>query len=418
MTTERILRFTVPLSPLLHPGEGQPRQLKRLRPVDSLNLRQLITDMAPSTLTTLSVNGGRWSVVSVFSPYSPDLHVMVMETSPDRYLPSPTWLDPQEGEALLPIWAAILQFLGDRPDAAKLCLGYNWSPRAWGNPEERGGFQSLPTKWHPMLWSWPSLPNEGEASKFADWVEVSSLPPPMRRLMGENDYAVPLGRLLRARIGNLLSDTIERPTYLDGSSWSVDSRGLQVSLAAGSLQGLLRREGFFADFLLPIATALEAVAKELTEVLTSMRFDEYDKILLRTQRGPLQKPELDLLRSVPQIALLTEVTEKWIDRGLPSELLDSLHPAVERRSREVGPAANWWRKGFGYALVLVEDRELGSVTLRVMPGVYVGPGGVVEAQGVLLRRPEDQRLETDELRRKSRVLWQLADSLEDRFPTG
>jgi len=356
-------------------------------------------------------------VVSVFSPYSSDLHVMVMETSPDRYLPSPPWLDPREGEALLPIWAAILQFLGDRPDAAKLCFGYNWSPRAWGTPEERGGFQSLPTKWHPMLWSWPSFPKAGEASKFADWVEVSSLPSALRRVMVENDYAIPFGRLLRARINIALSEMNGRQPYLDGSSWSVDGKGLHVDLAAGSLQDVLRREGFFADFLLPIATAIEATAKELTEVMTSMRFDDYDKILLRIEKGPLQQPELDQLRSVPEVVPLREVSEMWSDRGLPSELLDTLRPAVERRIQEVGPAADWWRKGFGYALVLVEDRELESVTLRVMPGVYVGPGGVVEAQGILLRRPEDQRLGTDELRLKSRALWQLAGSLEDRFPT-
>lgn len=184
---DRILEITVPLSPLLRPGEEQPRPTKRLRPQDSLDLKHLLEQLAPSTLTTLSVGGKPWSVVSVFSPYTPDLHVMLVEASADRYLPEP--------------------------------------------------------------------------------------------------------------------------------------------------------------------------------------------------------------------------------------LLPELHTAVEARCRQDGPAENWWRKGFGYALVLIDNRRRGSVTLRLLPGVYVGPGGVVEAQRIVLRRPEDRQSGPEAVRRRSDQLWALAANLEQRFPT-
>jgi hypothetical protein len=47
-----------------------------------------------------------------------------------------------------------------------------------------------------------------------------------------------------------------------------------------------------------------------------------------------------------------------------------------------------------------------------MPGVFVGPGGVVEAQGIVIRRPEDKQVSDSKIREKSEVLWQLATNLK------
>jgi hypothetical protein len=47
-----------------------------------------------------------------------------------------------------------------------------------------------------------------------------------------------------------------------------------------------------------------------------------------------------------------------------------------------------------------------------MPGVFVGTGGVVEAEGVVIRRPESRKFSDDEIRRKSQDLRQLAEDLK------
>ena len=47
-----------------------------------------------------------------------------------------------------------------------------------------------------------------------------------------------------------------------------------------------------------------------------------------------------------------------------------------------------------------------------MPGVFVGPGGVVEAEGYIIRRPEDKIFSEGEIRRKSEDIRHLAEALK------
>lgn len=408
---EQILELTVPLSPLLWPGERQPRPTKRLRPQDSLDLQQLQAELAHSTLATLSIGGQPWSVVSVFSPYTPDLQLMLLEASPDRYLPAPEALDPQEGQALMALWAELAGRLAERPQCERLCVGYNWSPRAWGEQEERGGFQSLLTKWHPMFWSWPHLPEPGAETEYARWIRLDELTAPMRRVMGDNRYAESLGSLLKERIRAAAGGE------LPAESLRADALGLRARMPARSLHELFGRPGWFTHFLQPVAAAIAATLRQLAETLTSMRFAEIDRLLSRVERGPLAADELERLRAAPQVRPYPEVEADWEAAGLPPELLPALYPAVERRCRESGPPEDWWRKGFGYALVLTERRSEGTVTLRLLPGVYVGPGGVVEAQRFVLRRPEDRQFDQVMLKRRSKELWSLAGQLGRKFPT-
>jgi hypothetical protein len=369
-----------------------------------------MSELTPSTLTTLVIGGNPWSVVSVVSPYTPDLHVMVLEANPDCYLPAPENMDPEEGEALMALWTSITSYLGARDTCSRLCVGFNWSPRAWGEMEERGGYQSLPTKWHPMFWSWPSMPEVGASTEYARWVQLEELPRPVRRILGENSYVKPISSRILDKIQAELS------SQKLSESWKADTQGLSASIKAASLGELFDREGTFARFLLPIAQVMESVMRAMTESLTSMRFSEYDELLKRTESGTLSSADIAFLRSPPQVVPYPDAELAWIERSLPQELLPELHAAADRRCRETSPEEDWWRKGFGYALVLTEDCGEGTVGLRIMPGVYVGPGGVVEAQRVVLRRSEDKSLETAELMRKSGELWKLAGVLEDTFP--
>ena len=85
-----------PLYPLFPRNIGYPKDFKlppRMRPNDSLDLKKLTNILKESLLYTEKNENKEQkeeiSVVSVLSPYSHDIHVMVMDLSPDLYLPSP-----------------------------------------------------------------------------------------------------------------------------------------------------------------------------------------------------------------------------------------------------------------------------------------------------------------------------------------
>jgi len=90
---------------------------------------------------------------------------------------------------------------------------------------------------------------------------------------------------------------------------------------------------------------------------------------------------------------------------------------VKNRCLETDHHHTWWRKGFGYALVFKSRKSDKKCELRILPGVYLGPGGVVEAQGVLLKRPTDQFISDSEIKTKSHLLWDLTAHLKKNFET-
>ena len=70
-----------------------------------------------------------------------------------------------------------------------------------------------------------------------------------------------------------------------------------------------------------------------------------------------------------------------------------------------------WRKGFGYAWVVTGNLNM-KAQLRIQAGLYIGPGGIVEAQGMILRRPIDSIASTETIRKKSEILNLLRDFLK------
>lgn len=414
MLPEKVPQLTIPLSPYLQPGEERPRTSKRIRPKDALDLESLVKEIMPSAIATFAVGDKPWSVVSAVSPYSPDVHVMVIETSVDRYLPGPEWVQDEEGDNLMKLWAAVLDFIAAREVNTTIHAGYNWSPRAWGEEEERNGFQSIPTKWHTMLWGWPPFPDQEQPTRYAKWVDTASLAAEERRLLGDNNYAEPFGHLMRSSLEECFPEGTQFSKLFPHRNWKVDGRGL-YSAFSGSLLEMLRTQGFFSQVLKPLAAVLEQIARELTEAMTTLNCSDIDEILLKTESGPLSDQDLRVLRAPPSARSLEEVTGLFQQRGYPESILKATFDPVENRCNEEGDRSMWWRKGFGYAMVFSSPVGGDSAEVRITPGIFIGPGGVVEAQGVVLRRPEDERFSDNELREKSGVLWRLADSLKAQF---
>ncbi len=407
MITKKVTTLTIPLFPYLRAGRRKPQETKRIRPEDALDLKEMLKEIRKSEVASFSVAGHHWSLASVFSSYSPDIHVMFLEASPNRYIPGPEIIPDREGEGLMKLWAATLELIAKRKTVATLHAGYNWSPRAWGREEEKTGFQSLPTKWHPHLWGWPAF---GKLSSFARPIETSTLTPQERRLLGDNNYAKPFGVLIKKRMAETFSKGSLFYKLFPRRNWRIDGRGIYARFNL-SVPQILRTPGFFSQVLKPLATMLEGIMCELTEVFTTIRCVDIDRILVATEKMCLKN--LAILRATPVMRDEKAVRKIFIQSKYPTGLLESLWQPVWNRCHEKGDPADWWRKGFAYALIFKGPSRGGWGELRMMPGVYVGPGGVVEAEGCIIKRLEDKKFSEYEIRQKSKELQNMAEDLKE-----
>lgn len=410
MLPKNVRMLTIPLFPYLQPGEERPRETKRIRPDDTLDIRSLLKEIKKSTIITLEICGKPWSVVSVYSPYSLDVHVMLIETSPNRYLPGPEKIPEGEGTCLMELWATILDLIAERQVNATVHVGYNWSPRAWGQQEEKNGFQSIPTKWHPHLWGWPPFHNTPrEKLKYGEWIDSTSLLPCEKRLLGDNNYAEPFGLLIKNKLKEAFPQDTLFNRLFSNRNWLINGSGIYAPFNT-SVPEILRTPKFFSHVLKPLAVQLDQLTRDLTEALTKIKCKDMDDILVETERG--RPKNWERLRVRPIMQTEAYIRKVFKEKGYPESLCEAVLEPVRNRCNEAGDPDNWWRKCFGYALLFTGPSEGKSGQIRIMPGVFVGPAGVVEAQGIVIRRPEDKQVSDSEIREKSEVLWQLATNLK------
>jgi hypothetical protein len=412
MPAKKVLMLTIPLFPYLQSSARKPQKTVRIRPADALDLKKTLKEIRKNEIADFNIGGKHWSLVSVFSSYSPDIHVMLIETSPNRYISGPEKIGEREGDGLMGLWAEILNSIAKRKTVASIHAGYNWSPRSWGKEEEKTGFQSLPTKWHPHLWGWPAfekIPRGGAWS--ARKVKTASLSPEERRLLGDNNYAKPFGMLIKKRMRGKFAGSGLFGRIFPFQNWRVDGRGIYIRFDESVVE-VLKTPGFFGEVLKPLAVILEEIMRGLTEALTTVDCGEIDRVLAKT--GRKSRSEGQILRATPVMREEEEIRGIFKSRGYPAGILEAILQPVSNRCREKGNTAEWWRKGFAYALVFNGPSKAGRGELRIMPGVFVGPGGVVEAEGFFLRRPEDRKFSNAEIRRKSEDLRNLAEGLKMR----
>ena len=449
MSKQKIPKVTVPLVSYIQPGTSEPIKTKRLRPEDALDIALLIKELEASTIVTKMIKDNPWSIISVFSPYSIDFHVMLMETGM-RYIPSPEYVEDNEVEDLMSLWIKIIQFMKKRDKDQRIFIGYNWSPRSWGELEETGGFQSIPTKWHPMFWSWPVF-NDDNKSKYFTWEERKDLKIPFNRMNGENNFVAPIAERIKDKADELIKKSFGEDIIIKGTSIS-NNYGFSVTFKE-SLENLLNVK-FFNDFLKPLSSFLDDFFAGLTEIfLNGYQSSEINVILKKTSNGKLSdedieeirkfsplKDEKDIKKSLEQLfsslkneeystpEAIKELIEIVRNREKYAKCFDKIKnelqnefdfdkKAMNELLSEIGnrckdklklPA---WRKGFAYALVFEELKENNKevTRLKIVPAAYLGNGGIVEATGVVLKRLEnaDAKLPIEQCRIKSIELFPL-----------
>jgi hypothetical protein len=172
----------------------------------------------------------------------------------------------------------------------------------------------------------------------------------------------------------------------------------------------LRTPGFFCHVLKPIASILEEIMKELTETFTTIRCRDIDRILNQTTKS--RPRNLEKLRAAPVMQDEKVIRKIFKQKKYPAGLFEAIWCPIWNRCHEQEDPAQWWRKGFAYALVFSGPAGGNRGELRIMPGVYAGPGGVVEAEGYIIKRPEDKKFSDEQILSKSENLRDLAKKLQ------
>lgn len=390
----KVFGVCCPLVPLMPEGEGYPDgyQLpKRQRPQDSLNIPKLCEALSDSILYERKFECLNFAVIGVLSPYSPDLHVMVAELSPNRYLPGPESFTNPEFNALCALCSDVLA-ASARNEFTVQCVGYNWSPFAWGHIEERGGCQSVMTKFHMMMWQWNKLDEDS----------FDNLSPKHKEIFELNNYNEPFAKLVWAKCGQFLAETGLFSDYV------VNSRGLFVKFGVGKcVSDVLQRENFLREF----SVQIQGILAHLSSCLTDLDLDKMLGILMKTNDRMLTDIEIEELRRAPNPRSLEDVLQ-LCNNDDERQLCSDLYDSVLERCGVCDTEKTIWEKGFGYSLVMCD-----SENDFVSPGLYVGlhahcgPGGVAEVVGCHLTRPEGFVAAEGEMIAHNQLLWNLGHSL-------
>jgi hypothetical protein len=416
-----VLRMKCPLTPIRRGGAAQSIASERITPETALDLERLLITISPEIISRFHAGPAKWAVVSPIASYSSS-HVMIANIDEKRYVPGAEFLSAPEGDEVFQVSIQALDFLSRKSAADHVSVGVNWSEFSWGlGLEEQSGFASMPTKVHFHVWTWPAPPDVGRLSVYNDakteWVREEDLPPHLYRLIIKNDYGVLLGDLLAASAREALVQTgaaglAVASELVNPTTWSCDARGAYATLKRSLLSLLKDDPRIFSRVIQPIARAASDLLIRLTEIFTDMNCSRLREILKGIEAGPLSATEIAALRAVPNVRPEDEIRSALDAQGLPAGLVQAILPAVRERCLEsrASDPSRMWRKGFGYALVLSGPVEGQACELRLMPGVYLGPGGVVEAQRVVLSRVPIPAPH-NELLRRSRMMLQLGCSI-------
>ena len=397
-----LARFEIccPLYPLFGRNFGYPEGFKlppRMRPNDSSDLKKLTDVLKQSLLYTEKKENQEEkeeiSVVSVLSPYSHDIHVMVMDLSPVQYLPSPELIDDYIFEKICKTVNKCIDYMQTK-NYKCICAGYNWSPYSFGTPEEITGGQSIPTKFHFSLWTWDDL------KKFDKKKEIKK---EIKRVLGDNNYGLPFAHFFYEKIENIIknSNLFDEPIFSSTCAFIPFKEGVLMNNVINN--GKLIKE---------IADIIAKNLKRLSEIISDSNIDEMLNILKNIGKRLLTDEEIEKLRKTPKIKPLNDCLNACKDEN-EKEIISALYQSAINREQGKGIEDGIWKKNFSYSLSFCESKmpEIKS-GMRIFSLPQCGPGGVVESYNCILSRPESSLATNDEIIYHNNLLWDLADYLK------
>ena len=388
-----------PLYPLFGRNIGYPKDFKlppRMRPNDSLDLKKL-TNVLKNSLLYVEKNEKKEqkeeiSVVSVLSPYSHDIHVMVMDLSPELYLPSPELIDDYIFEKICKTVNKCIDHMRAK-NYKCICAGYNWSPYSFGTQEEITGGQSIPTKFHFSLWTWDDL------KKFD---KKKGIKPEIKRVLGDNKYGLPFAHFFYEKIKNIIQNTnlFDEPVFSNTCVF--------IPFRAGALMNDIINNG---KLIKEIADAIAKNLKRLSEILSDCNIDEMLNILKNIEKRLLTDDEIAKLKKTPKIKPLNECLNSCKDEN-EKEIISALYQYAINREQGKSISDGIWKKNFSYSLSFCESKipEM-KAGMRIFSLPQCGPGGIVESYKCILTRPESCIANDEEVIYHNNLLWDLVDYL-------
>ena len=389
-----------PLYPLFGRNIGYPDGFKlppRMRPNDSLDLKKLTDVLKQSSLYTEKKENNQEkeeiSVVSVLSPYSHDIHVMVMDLSPELYLPSPELIDDHIFEKICKTVNKCINYIRTK-NYKCICAGYNWSPYSFGTQEEITGGQSIPTKFHFSLWTWDDL------KKFDKKREIKK---EIKRVLGDNKYGLPFAHFFYEKIKTIInnSNLFDEPIF--------SSTCVFIPFKEGVLMNNVINDG---KLIKEIADIIAKNLKRLSEIISDCDIDTILNILKNIEKRLLTNEEIEKLKKTPKINPLNDCLNKCKNEN-EKEIIFALYQYAINREQGKNIEDGIWKKNFSYSLSFCESKmpEIKS-GMRIFSLPQCGPGGVVESYNCILSRPESSMATNDEMIRHNNLLWDLADYLK------
>ena len=329
----------------------------------------------------------------MLSPYSHDIHVMVMDLSPDLYLPSPELINDLIFEKICKTVNKCIDYMRIK-NYKCICAGYNWSPYSFGIPEEVTGGQSIPTKFHFSLWTWDDL------KKFDNKKEIK---PANKRVLGDNNYGIPFARFFYEKIKDIIknSNFFDEPIFSSTCAFIPFKEGVIINNVISN--GKLIKE---------IADVLAKNLKRLSEILSDSNIDEMLDILKNIENRLLTDDEISKLKKTPKIKPLNDCLNKCQDEN-EKEIIIAIYQSAINREQGKSIDDIIWKKNFSYSLSLCESKipEIKS-GMRIFSLPQCGPGGVVESYKCLLTRPESCIATEEEIIYHNNLLWDLVDYLK------
>ncbi|GEM_PF-6502041 len=379
-----------------------PDEIPRVRQKESMSAQTVREGFTPQGFAFPGEVGNPWPLFQNLSPYngrSNEVAVVTLDTS-DRYLPDPHRVPAKEGAAVMGTIGNIVQFLEEELPSHSVYVGYNWSPRAYGVEEYKGGYASLTSKFHVHVWN------------LADAPEMVSIN--HEKISDGARWAIQGDKYKRAVADLLLMPLVAHhgANLIDQSSLRVDERGVVAKLNYARLSDAMKDPEFFA-FLQSFDADFDRAARDVTEATTLTEFEELDNAMQYAfEHGT--DGIFPMLEQDPVLRPLSERTKKLEElreKGYPVEFVDFLkgvNPFLKNRDKV--KESSWIRKGLAYAFVASEDLGTGQVEIRISPGIFVGDrGGPVETRGIAIKRKEVAEATPEEIQQRKANLAKLKE---------
>ncbi|QQG43731.1 MAG: hypothetical protein HYW45_01780 [Candidatus Daviesbacteria bacterium] len=385
---QMIPKLIVPFQPF----DPNPDRMHKLTSEETLCGPYVRDNIAPNAAFLMRCAGAPWMFFVPINGYTRGSQFTIMPWD-DRAIPGPERLPKEEGEAVMFICGNIASVMMEDPENEIVIIGYNWSPRSWG----QSGYQSIP-RLHYQEFGLPNLANlSDDYLQYANRKILKREQPLVLASVVGGFYNIELGRILMHRIKEgFEGDRQVFDNLVDIEQTKVGFKGTRMPLKK-PLDETLRFPGIHAEVIQPLAKILDQTAVDMTRTFTDQDTEECDRQIEEAMTTPNMSPEqrqaiLKFLTRVPNLYSADRRLRniEGLAGKYPEETINYLRNRANRiLPEEEGPAVGL-KNGLAYALAMRFDKKTGQSFLTVYAAVANGSGGIVEGtEGVLLTRPSD-----------------------------